>query len=109
MENNLPRVTHTPIQGGLPHETGVIVHLLYGNVHYSTLDPNDLHLARSRITQLIKDKADILKDTRELVNDPEERDDFMALLARDTHEYLGVVHHYQLYFLRRNRLTTLKH
>jgi len=109
LENNLPRLSHAPIQGGLPHETGVIVHLLYGNVHYSTLELPDLHLARSRLSQLLKDKADILKETRQLVNDPQERDNFMALLARDTHEYLGVVHHYQLYFLRRNKLTTLKH
>jgi len=107
--NNLPRVTHVPIQGGKPHETGVIVNLLEGNKHYSTLSQRGFTTAKHRCMTLLKEKAEILENTRKLANDPEVAGNYIALLAKDTHEYLAVVHHYQLYFKCRTNPSLIKH
>lgn len=111
MQNNLPRITHVPIQGSgqVPHETGIIVNLLPKNVHYSTLTRREFTLAKGLCMSLLKEKAENLENTRKLENDPEAAGNYIALLARDTHEYLGVIHHYQLYFKNRNSPYLIKH
>lgn len=109
MPNNLPRITHVPIQGGKPHETGIIVNLLPKNVHYSRLSGREFLSAKRLCMSLVREKVDNLLETRKLETDLQQADNYIALLARDTHEYLAVVHHYQLYFKNRISPSLIKH
>lgn len=58
---------------------------------------------------LLREKVENLQNTRKLENDPEQAGNYIALLAKDTHEYLGVIHHYQLYFNNRTSPSLIKH
>ena len=100
LETHLPRISHIPIRGGRPHETGIIVHLLRGNVHYSTLSESEINKARKHLRELLFTYADNLTSVR---NDhsPESAEPDLAALAQATHEYRAIVHHYQLYFSKR--------
>ena len=100
LETHLPRISHVPIRGDRPHETGILVHLLRGNVHYSTLSDDEINVAREHMRKLLFTYADNLTSLRKDHNLESDEPD-LAALAQATHEYRAIVHHYQLYFSNR--------
>ena len=100
LETHLPRISHVPIRGDRPHETGILVHLLRGNVHYSTLSDDEINVAREHMRKLLFTYADNLTSVRKDHNLESDEPD-LAALAQATHEYRAIVHHYQLYFSNR--------
>ena len=102
MERNVPYITHVPIKGNRFHESGIMVHLLTDNRHYSELKSIEWKEKKKLIRELLIDKGDAFEEARQnFLTDPVEARDVRDV-AKSAHEYLGVLHHYQLYFLTRN-------
>lgn len=107
-DENLPCITHVPLNdtGRRQHETGIMLHLIYvANRRapgvYSRISPELFLLAKERCEELLYDYANTFVNWRELMDDPSEQgqeDQFY----RAAHEFLAILHHYQLHFLDRH-------
>ena len=112
-EWNDPCIRHIPIcpdiQGNVrPHDTGIMLHLVDDISDYRNMNQQTFNLAKSHCGDLLIDLAIILideidtLDDRDEINDGESRYNQERSIHKRAHEFLAVLHHYQIHFKNRS-------
>jgi len=109
----LPCITHVNIQKSTlrPHETGVILHLVENNTSYTRMPITDFDLAKLNCRTLLHTYASTFISEVEELSSPDmtigNRDRAIDLQLTEVHkvahEFLAILHHYQIHFSNRDR------
>ena len=103
----IPTITHVPIQGTMnavmPHETGIFVHVFDSDVGYDQLCQEDFNTAKENCVELLLEHGETFINEVSTIQDLEEPEEQVSNdVSKATHEYLAILHHYQIHFRNRN-------
>ena len=108
-------ITHIPICPDIlgnvrPHDTGIMVHLVGNTPNYSQMNQQIFNIAKSQCNKLLLifsedviNEIDLLDDPDpDMEYDPDVAYDFQLRFIRRVHEFIGILHHYQIHFKNRS-------
>lgn len=109
----IPSISHVGRRDAinLPNNTGIIVHIISGNRIYNQLNVADFDLARRNIIRLLTTRGNALMLTQASwlntnLQNYSNPDQILTMYSNDivrlTHEFLAILHHYQIHFSNRN-------
>lgn len=104
-DRTIPALTHVDLSHGegRPNNTGIMPHLLSENRTYGRMTADQFNLARQNLINLMQEYATSLGDRLDELNDaePYEVDYTLSQYYKAVHEFLGLLHHYQMHFSNR--------
>ena len=122
-DRGLPTITHVYIfkvssynqTTYKPHDTGIFVQLVTGTIEYSLMDRDQFNIAKGRCRDLLITWGERYIDEVHLLDDRQEMQGTaggnttgqnirqqVKLVKRVAHEFLGILHHYQIHFKNRS-------
>ena len=112
-ERNLPCITHVAItqtEEILANETGIILHLVNSHSQYKDMSPELFNTAKANCIYLLREYATVFLQETELLSDSDMEegnreqaiDTQLTEVHKVAHEFLAILHHYQIHFSHRN-------